>query len=377
MQCVSLQHVQLLHHEHQSSSQLHPVRIRHSVRSWIHLMLAVSAWPVQGRGACLVGFFAANRTLTVYLPGTVKGARCRRTLRAGTARLGGGLGHARQPAWSALRPSHEHASGWDVSGTMRPPLSPQPGQGRSALHPRRQLAARTGAPRVSRRPARGTLRVGQDGVSGAAPRLLCGKDVHVAEYIQALPLVLDMPMHQGGARAPLSPAAAVAARWDDRGGLGRRVSVDKPTTAAGFDTIRNNVGLLSDNAHAIRTRSTATATGAAVIIRDMCSWSGAGFPEVLVVHYTSEVFRAFMLLSSDGLEPYGRLGLPQEHKHHCRARERHHRCAPTPTAARTIGTVISRSVRHQQFCLHTRRQPEALLHRQWRAPSPPALSAKR
>ena len=50
--------------------------------------------------------------------------------------------------------------------------------------------------------------------------------------------------------------------------------------------------------HAVPTRSTATATYAAVIIRDMCLRYGAGFPDALVVDhdakFTSDVFRAFL-----------------------------------------------------------------------------------
>ena len=73
-----------------------------------------------------------------------------------------------------------------------------------------------------------------------------------------------------------------------------------PTTAAAFDMIQNHVrvDLLSGKVHAVPTRSTATATDAAVIIRDMCLRSCAGFPDALVLDHdaklTSEVFRAFV-----------------------------------------------------------------------------------
>ena len=70
------------------------------------------------------------------------------------------------------------------------------------------------------------------------------------------------------------------------------------TTAAGFDMIQNRVDLLSCEAHAVPTRSTATAADAAAIIRDMCLRSGDGFPDVLVVHhdskFTSDVVSAFI-----------------------------------------------------------------------------------
>ena len=58
-----------------------------------------------------------------------------------------------------------------------------------------------------------------------------------------------------------------------------------PTTAAGYDMIQNHVDLLSGKVHAVPTRSTTTATDAAVIIRGMCLRSGAGFPDALVVDH--------------------------------------------------------------------------------------------
>ena len=76
----------------------------------------------------------------------------------------------------------------------------------------------------------------------------------------------------------------------------RRPARAPPST--GFDTIQNHVDLLSGKVHPVLTRSTATATDAAVIIRDMCLRSGAGFPDALVVDhdakFTSDVFRAFL-----------------------------------------------------------------------------------
>ena len=60
------------------------------------------------------------------------------------------------------------------------------------------------------------------------------------------------------------------------------------TTAAGFDMIQNRVDLLSCEAHAVPTRSTATAADAAAIIRDMCLRSGDGFHDVLVVDHDSK-----------------------------------------------------------------------------------------
>ena len=71
-----------------------------------------------------------------------------------------------------------------------------------------------------------------------------------------------------------------------------------PTTAASFDMIQNHVDLLSGKVHPVPTRSTATATDATAVIRDMCLRSGAGFPDALVANHdaklTSEVFRAFV-----------------------------------------------------------------------------------
>ena len=70
-----------------------------------------------------------------------------------------------------------------------------------------------------------------------------------------------------------------------------------PTTAAGFDIIQNHVDLLSGKVHAVPT-PTATAADAAAIIRDMCLWSGDGFPDLLVMdhdsRFTSQVSRAFV-----------------------------------------------------------------------------------
>ena len=87
----------------------------------------------------------------------------------------------------------------------------------------------------------------------------------------AVPVV---PAHQGGARAARatpSPAAAVAAGWCDWIGLDRRA-------ADGFDMIQNRVDQLAGMAQAVRTHSTATATDAAVTIRDTCLRSGGTFP---------------------------------------------------------------------------------------------------
>ena len=57
------------------------------------------------------------------------------------------------------------------------------------------------------------------------------------------------------------------------------------TTTAEFDMIQNHVDLLPGKVHAVPTRSTATVkdVAATAIICDMCLWSGAGVPHVLVV----------------------------------------------------------------------------------------------
>ena len=71
-----------------------------------------------------------------------------------------------------------------------------------------------------------------------------------------------------------------------------------PTTPAGFDMIQNHADLLSAKVHTVPTRSTATATDAANILRDMCLRSCDGFPDVLAVdhhvRFTSVVFLAFV-----------------------------------------------------------------------------------
>ena len=111
------------------------------------------------------------------------------------------------------------------------------------------------------------------------------------------------------------------------------------TTAAGFDMIQNNVYLLSGKVHAVPMRSTATATDEAVIIRDRCLWSGAGFPDALVVDhdakFTSEVFRT--LVKSMGTC----LIVGSAYHKHTKARMERANGVISDTA-RTTGTVISR-----------------------------------
>ena len=76
-----------------------------------------------------------------------------------------------------------------------------------------------------------------------------------------------------------------------------------PTTPAGFDMIQNHADLLSAKVHAVPTRSTATATDAANILRDMCLRSCDGFPDVLAVdhhvRFTGVVFLAFVKSTVD------------------------------------------------------------------------------
>ena len=71
-----------------------------------------------------------------------------------------------------------------------------------------------------------------------------------------------------------------------------------PATAAGFDVIEERVGLLPGKEHAVPTRSTATATDAAVIVCDKYPLSGAGFPDASWRTTTPSsrvrVFRAFV-----------------------------------------------------------------------------------
>ena len=109
------------------------------------------------------------------------------------------------------------------------------------------------------------------------------------------------PRRSTAARAGSNIPSAVAVRWDDWGGLDRRAADD----GRRLRHIQNHVDLLSGKVHAVPTRSTATATDAEAIIRDMCLRSGAGFPDVLVVDhdakFTSEVLpwsRAWALASS-------------------------------------------------------------------------------
>ena len=242
----------------------------------------------------------------------------------------------------------------------------------------RRRAARAGAPR-------------QDGVSGAAPRLLGGPG-RPCRRVRAL--VPDVPAHQGGARRPArapSPAAAVAAQWNDWiAGL--------PTTVAGFDVIQNPVDLLSGKVHAVPTRSTATATAdAAVIIRDIClrsAGSGVGLADALVVDHDanfvakftseSEVFRAMSsacACASSSARPTTRAPTPRRSGP---AASSATLCAPTPTAARTAATAVTRSpslpctssVQQLKHRINARRPLDAFLHRP-RPPSPNLAASPR
>ena len=122
-----------------------------------------------------------------------------------------------------------------------------------------------------------------------------GQDVDVAEYVRSCQTCQRTKAEHGGPRGLLHPLPLPSRRG---GMIGVDWIAGLPTTAAGFDMIQNHVDLLSGKVHAVPTRSTATATDAAAIIRDMCLRSGAGFPDVLVVDhdakFTSEVFRAFV-----------------------------------------------------------------------------------
>ena len=122
-----------------------------------------------------------------------------------------------------------------------------------------------------------------------------GQDVDVAEYVRSCQTCQRTKAEHGGPRGLLHPLPLPSRRG---GMIGVDWIAGLPTTAAGFDMIQNHVDLLSGKVHAVPTRSTATATDAAAIIRDMCLRSGAGFPDVLVVDhdakFTSDVFRAFV-----------------------------------------------------------------------------------
>ena len=75
----------------------------------------------------------------------------------------------------------------------------------------------------------------------------------------------------------------------DRGGRDRWSADDVGGVRLNFGMIRSHVDRLSGKAHAVPTRSTATATGAAHILRDMRLLSGDGFPDVLVVGQDAQV----------------------------------------------------------------------------------------
>ena len=110
-----------------------------------------------------------------------------------------------------------------------------------------------------------------------------GQDRGVAEYVHS-----RQSCHRTKAVRPARPLYPLPLLSRQRGMIGLG-SVDwiagLPTTAAGgrFDMIQNHVDLLSGKVDAVLTRSTATATDAAVIICDVRLRSGAGFPDALVV----------------------------------------------------------------------------------------------
>ena len=122
-----------------------------------------------------------------------------------------------------------------------------------------------------------------------------GQDVDVAEYVRSCQTCQRTKAEHCGPRGLLHPLPLPSRRG---GMIGVDWIAGLPTTPAGFDMIQNHVDLLSGKVHAVPTRSTATATDAAHILRDMCLRSGDGFPDVLVVDhdskFTSEVFRAFV-----------------------------------------------------------------------------------
>ena len=122
-----------------------------------------------------------------------------------------------------------------------------------------------------------------------------GQELDVAEYVRSCQTCQRTKAEHGGPRGLLHPLPLPSRRG---GMIGVDWIAGLPTTASGFDMIQNHVDLLSGKVHAVATRATATAADAAVIIRDMCLRSGAGFPDVLVVDhdpkFTSDVFRAFV-----------------------------------------------------------------------------------
>ena len=152
------------------------------------------------------------------------------------------------------------------------------------------------------------------------------------------------------------------------------------TMAAGFNMIQNHVDMLSGKVHAVPTRSTAMATDAAAIIRDMCLRSGAGFPDVLVVDhdakFTSEVFRAFVKSMGSCL-----IVGSAYHKNTNAKVERANGVISDTLHAYANGrkddwdshlTLAEFAINNAASTLG-----ENLLHRSRSAPSPPALSATR
>ena len=127
-----------------------------------------------------------------------------------------------------------------------------------------------------------------------------GQDVDVAENLRSCHTRHRTKAEHGGPRGLLHPlllpsrrGCMIGVNW-----IVRLADDGRSGRAAGFDIIQNHFNLLSVKGHAVPTRSTATATDAAMIIRDMRLRSGAGFPDALVVDraakFTSDVFRAFV-----------------------------------------------------------------------------------
>ncbi len=155
-----------------------------------------------------------------------------------------------------------------------------------------------------------------------------------------------------------------------------------PTTAIGFDIIQNHVDLLSGKVHAVPTRSTATATDAAAIIRDMCLRSGDVFPDVLTVdhdsEFTSEVFRAFVkgwgscLIVGSAYHKNTNAKVDRANSvvsDTLRLRQRTQGRLARPPAAHCVG--------HQQHGIDARRRPDAFLRRPRRTPSAAPVSTLR
>ena len=164
-------------------------------------------------------------------------------------------------------------------------------------------------------------------------------------------------------------------------GVRQVVATSCRRTAACFEMIQNHVALLSGNVHAVPTRSTATASDAAVIIRDICMRSCAGFLDALVVDPRLHVRGVSRFHQEDRLVPGRWLGLvlPKEHQRRGGAGHQGHQRHAARLRQLAQGRLGQSSpasrLCHQQNRIDARRRLDVFLHRPRHPPPSPSLAA--